>query len=286
MKKVPFLAAAALCASACSPSTVALRAAGRLIERGRPALTRESDPRIAEQALPGQLKLLEVLLESDPANPDLLASLAEGWTGYAYLFIEDADPARAAGLYKRAAGYGRRLLALKPAFAALDGASPEAAVSALASAGPADVRALYWTAAAWAGWANAAKSDPEALSALPRAVRLMERVLALDPGYENSGPDLFFGVYYAATPKIAGGDPARALKHFDAALARTERRYLPAQVMMMRHYAVAVLDEDLFRRLGAEVAAADPAALTDARLANEAARLKAKSLLEKTDDLF
>lgn len=286
MREIVLALCAALLAAACAPSTVALRAAASLIERGRPAILRESDIQLAKETLPGQLKLLEALLESDPANPDLLGSLAEGWTGYAYLFLDEEDPARAAAFYRRAAGYGLRLLARRSAFHNLGGLTPDALAAALPFAEASDVRGLYWTASAWAGWANTAKSDPEALTALSKAVRLMERVLALNPSFDNSGPDLFFGVYFAARPKIAGGDTARALRHFEAALARTERRYLQAQVLMMRHYAVAELDEELFRRLGAEVAAADPAALPDARLVNEISRIKAKSLLEKTDDLF
>ena len=285
MRKGAVLAAVLLC-SGCSLSTVALRTTASLVDRGRPALRRESDPEIAKAALPGQLKLVESLLESDPANPDLLASLAEGWAGYAYLFLDDEDPSRAAGLYRRAAGYGLRLLSRRKAFAGLDAMSPEALAESLKTAGPADARALYWTATAWAGWANAAKSDPEALAQLPRAVRLMERVLALDPGFEHGGPDLFFGVYYAARPALAGGDVKRSKRHFEAALAREGRRYLQAHYLMMRSYAVAALDKDAFLALGAELAAASADALPDARLANELAKRKAKSLLEKTDELF
>ncbi|MBI5595324.1 MAG: hypothetical protein HY928_04460 [Elusimicrobia bacterium] len=281
---LPLLALALL--PGCSLSTVALRATASLIDQGRPAARGESDPEIARLALPGQLKLVETLLESDAGNPGLLGTLAEGWAGYAYLFVEEADLARAAALYRRAALYGLRLLARKRAFKELDALSPDALDAALKEAGPADVRGLYWTATAWAGWANAAKSDPAALAAVPKAARLMERVLALDPAFEHGGPDLFFGVYYASRPRIAGGDSSRALKHFEAALAREGRTYLQAQYLMMRYFAVAELDEELFKRLGAELAAADPAALPDARLANEVARRRAAALLEKTDDLF
>lgn len=281
-----FLLLAGPLLAGCSVPTAALRTTAGLIDQGRPAVRRESDPEIARVALPAQLKMIESLLESDPGNPHLLASLAEGWAGYTYLFLEDTEPVRAAALYRRAAGYGLRLLARKKAFKDLERMSPEAFDAALAAAGKDDVRGLYWTATSWAGWANSAKSDPAALAVVPKAVHMMERVLALDPAFEHGGPDLFFGVYYAARPRLAGGDPTRALQHFEAALAREGRRYLHAQYLMMRYYAVGSLDEDLFRSLGSELAAADPAALPDGRLANEVARRKAAALLEKTDDLF
>ena len=285
MRQTAFLLSLSLIA-ACSPAGIALRTTARLVAEGRPALRTESDPEVAKAAIPGQLKLLEGLLVSDTANADLLAALAEGWAGYAFLFVEDEDPARAAGFYRRSAGYGLRLLARHEGWEALGSLPPDDLEAALKAATPADVSALFWTATAWAGWANVDKADPAALAAVPKAARLMERVLALDPAFENGGPDLFFGVYYASRPRIAGGDPSKALVHFEAALFRTGRRYLPAQYLMMRTYAAGQLDEPLFERLGAEAAAADPAALPQARLANEVAKRRAKALLEKKDELF
>ncbi|TBR25281.1 hypothetical protein EPO15_02465 [bacterium] len=285
MRLTAFLLSLSLIA-ACSPSKIALRTTARLVADGRPSLHEESDPEVAKAAIPAQLKLLEGLLVSAPANPDLLAALVEGWTGYSFLFVEDEDPARGAAFYRRAAGYGLRLLARREEWRGLDAKSPDDLDVLLREAEPRDVPALYWTATAWAGWANLDKADPAALAAVPKAARFMERVLALDPAFEHGGADLFFGVYYASRPRIAGGDPTKAREHFEKVLARTGRRYLPAQYLMMRSYAAGELDEELFKRLGAEAAAADPAALPDARLANEIAKRKAKALLEKKDEIF
>lgn len=285
MRKTAFLLSLSLIA-ACSPATVAVRTTARLVADGRPALRGEGDPEVAEAAIPAQLKLLEGLLVSDPGNPEMLIALAEGWTGYAFLFVEDKDPVRAASFYRRGAAYGLTLLARREEWRGLDAFTPEDLEAALRVAEPMDVPALYWTATAWAGWANADKGDPAALAVVPKAARLMEVVLRLDPAFEHGGPDLFFGVYYASRPRIAGGDPSKALVHFGRVFERTGRRYVPAHYLMMRTYAAGELDEELFKRLGAEAAAADPGALPDARLANEVAKRKAKALLEKMDELF
>lgn len=286
MRKTLLLLAAAVATTACSPSTIALRTTARLVANGRPALRGESDPDVAKASLPAQLKLLEGLLVGDPENADLLSALAEGWTGYAFLFIEDEDPARAAAFYKRAASYGLRMLGRREEWRGLDAKNADDLEELLARAEAADVPALFWTATAWAGWANMDKTDPAALAALPKAARMMTQVLRLDPAFENAGADLFFGVYYASRPRIAGGDPSKALVHFGRAFERTGRRYLPAQFLMMRSYAAGELDSELFKRLAAEVAAADASALSDARLANEVAKRKAKALLERFDELF
>lgn len=276
----------ALLLSACSLRTAAVRTTAAAVERGMPAFYGESDPDYAREAAPAELKLLETFLENDPANPRLLRILSEGFSGYAFLFLEDAQPDRAARFYQRSLAYALRLCARNASLKALDTLAPETLDSALRKAGFADVPGLYWTAFGQAGWANLAKSDADALAGLPRAAKLMARVLELDPGYQYGGADLWFGMYYSVRPKMAGGDLEKAKAHFEAALARTQGRFLTGKLLYAQHYAVGALDEELFKKLLSEVLEAPADALPQARLANEIAKRKAKALLEKTNDLF
>ena len=124
-----------------------------------------------------------------------------------------------------------------------------------------------------------------AVADLPKVAAAMERLRALDPGFYYGGADLFLGAYYALRPKMLGGDPARAKAHFEAALAASGGRFLTAKLLYAQYYAVAAQDADLFKRLNGEVLAESPD-LPEARLANAVAKLKAKRLLEKTDELF
>lgn len=266
--------------------TMAVRSTAALLEEGAAAFHQEPDPGLARDAMPGQLKLMESLLRNDPENPRLLAALSEGFVGYAFLFVEDAEPDRAKELYRRAAGYGLRLLGTNKTLRGLERLGPKEMTATLRQAGPDDVPGLYWTAYAWAAWANLDKNDPEALAAVPKAVRMMRRVLELEPGFQFGGPDTFFGVYYCARPRIAGGDPKKGDEHFRKAAARTKGRFLMAKTLRAQHCAVAVFDEDLFRSLNREVLDSSAGALEDARLANEVAKLKSKKLLESFDDLF
>ncbi len=287
MRKLPSLAAAFLITaglSACSLRTIAVRTTADLLVRGASAFYEEPDPGHAQSAMAGQLKLLEALLKNDLKNPGLLKSLAEGYTGYAFLFFEDQEPERAKGFYRRAAGYGLRLLG-RGRLAGIEGLKPKAMKEALAKARAKDVPGLYWTAYAWAGWTNLDKNNPEALAVLPKAARFMERVLELDGGYQYAGSDVFFGVYYAGRPKIAGGDPERGRRHFEAAIARSPD-FLTNRLLFAKYYAVNVLDEELFRKILAEIGSADLGALPEARLANVVAQIKSKKLLEQIDDLF
>ena len=287
-REIPLISLAFLAASAsgCGLRTLAVRSTAGLIEAGAPSFHREADLDLAREALPSQLKLLESLLESDPANPALLKSLSEGFTAYAFLFVEEERPERARELYRRALDYSLRLAGLDPALASLRTMTPDALDAALSRTTRRSVPGLYWSAYAWSAWANLAKDDPEALFGLPKAARLMKRVLDLDPGFQFGGADLWFGVYYSARPQIAGGELSKSRAHFEASLGRSGGDFLLAKTLFAKWYAVAALDEELFRRLHEEVLAAPPDALPQARLANEAAKRQSKKLLEKIHELF
>jgi len=288
MRKASFAAIFAVISlfSGCIPRKITVRATAGLIKGGISAVYEESDPQFAREALPGQLKLMEVLLKNDPKNADLLRSLAEGYTGYAYLFLEETDPKRAAALYKRASEYGLRLLARNARLRGLSEMNGAEIERTLRHAVKSDVPALFWTAQAWAGRANMAKNDASALANLPKAVPLMRRVLELNPDYQYGGADLFFGVYYAGRPKMAGGDPEKGKTYFESALKRTDRKFLTSQLMYAQYYAVAVMDEDLFKSLLREIDSAPADALAQAVLPNAVSKEKSRKLLEKIDELF
>jgi len=272
--------------SGCVPRSLTVRATAKVLDHGINAVYEETDPVFARDSMPGQLKLMEVLLQSDPRNPQLLKSLAEGYFGYAFLFLQDEEPDRAAALFRRSAAYGLRLLGRDSKWAGLRDMPREKMVATLQTAKKGDVPGLYWTANAWAGWANLEKSDTSALAVVPKAARIMKRVLELDPDFQFGGPDLFFGVYYASRPRMAGGDPERGKAHFESALKRTKRKFLMAHLLYAQFYTVAVLEEEQFKSLIAEIRNAPEDLLPEAALLNAVAKLKSEKLLEQFDDLF
>lgn len=272
--------------SGCVPRTLTVRATAKVLDHGVAAVYEETDPVFAKDSMPGQLKLMEVLLRSDPRNSRLLKSLAEGYFGYAFLFLQEDEPDRAAALYRRSAAYALRLLGRDSKWTGLSDMPREKMAAALKTASRGDVPGLYWTANAWAGWANLEKSDTSALAVVPKAVRIMKRVLELDPDFQFGGPDLFFGIYYASRPRMAGGDPEKGKAHFESALNRTKRRFLMAHLLYAEYYTVAVLKEEQFKSLIAEIRDAPGDLLPEAALINAVTKLKSEKLLERFDDLF
>lgn len=288
MRKALFLAAAAASLTACAATRerLALDSTAALLERGRASVLDEPDWQLAKDAMPAQLKLVESLLASAPGDRRLRRMAAEGFGGGAFLFVEDADPARAKGLYLRGRDHALAALALKPAFAGLAAKPLDDFSAALKAATADDVPDLFWAGFSWGGFVNLSKDDAAALADLPKVVALMARVRELDPAYHFAGADLFFGVYYASRPVLLGGDPKKAKEAFERAHKATKGDYLMTHVLDARWYAVAVQDKELYTQLLKKVLESPSGRLPEARLTDEAAKRKAAAYLEKTDDLF
>lgn len=250
------------------------------------AFERETNVKQAREAGPGMLKMLDGFLISSPDNPDLLLAGARMNTTFAFALIEEEDPARARDLYARARGYGERLLARRKGLPDLLRKGGPELDAALAGLGKKDLGPLFWTAFAWGSAVNLQRNSAEAVADLPTVQAVMQRVLALDETYHHAGPHLFFGVTYGSRTKAMGGDPDRSREHFEACLRLTGRKFLLAQVLYARCYAVGVQDRGLFTKLLEEVRDAPADLDPEQALANAIAKERAGRLLKKIDDLF
>lgn len=261
------LAVAAALASGCSLNRTAARVTAGVIDEGLPAVYAQGDAKYAREALPANLQLMEILLASAPGDRRLLANAAQGFCGYAMLFLEDEDDARASGFYLKGEGYALR---------ALKGAGPE-------NARKADAPALFWHTFCKASYINLNKDKPEAVAALPELEPAIKKLLELDPAYYHGGPHALAGAYDAMRPKMFGGDPERAKAAFERALAA--ENFLFYRYLYARHAAVAAQDAELFEKLLGEVLSA-PEKEGDTRLPDAVAKARARKLLEKKDELF
>lgn len=283
--RISVLLGIVLCLSGCSMKMLALRSTVSLLDQGKRAFYSESDTILAREAMGSQLKLLEALLENDPDNRKLLLLLAESFSGYAFLFLDDSEPDRAKVFYQRGRNYAlKRLSRGRPAWKGeLNSSAIETAAQALKAA---DMPALFWAAHAWGGWINLSRDDMDAVADLPIVAVMMEEVRRRSPGFNFAGPHLFFGAYYASRPRMLGGDPKKSRAHFDEARRINKGKFLMAKVLEARYYAVATQDEELYKKLLTEVAEAPAGALPDSRLIDEVAKKKAKALMERTDEFF
>jgi len=257
-----------------------------MVESQYTSINEETDPTLAQQAIPASLKMLEGLLKGDPENESLLKNLSEGFCGYAFSFVEDTDPQRASRLYLRGRGYAERLLTANGAPDHLTGQNPEQLKNSLQALDVDYLPGLYWLGQCWAGWLMLNLDDLQAFAAISKVEAVLQRALELDESYHYAGPHLLLGAFYGGRSKLLGGNPDKARGHFDQCLQLTRNKFLMAKVIYAKTFAVQMQDRPLFKKLLGEVMDAPADILPEQQLANAVAKQKAQKLLESADDLF
>ncbi|TMQ68587.1 MAG: hypothetical protein E6K80_14080 [Candidatus Eisenbacteria bacterium] len=291
------LASALVLACGCSLKRMAVNSVANSIASGGDVFARDDDPELVRDALPFGLKTMESLLETVPRHRALLLTACEGYTQYAYGFLqleaERIEPTnydeamrlqgRALRLFLRARDFGIRGLEVRhPGLGKRLPARPDSAVRALKKD---DVPLIYWTAVAWGGAINVGKDRPELTADVEVVKALIARGLELDEGYD-------FGALHEAMilmeslPPAMGGSPQRAHAHFVRAveLARGERS--SPYVTFAQSMSVATQNRREFRRLLQQALAIDPDQHPKHRLENLLIQRKARTLLARQDDLF
>jgi hypothetical protein len=286
MRLVALLCSAAVLTFAGCVQQIAVSTVGSIIDDGFDALTEEQDLALAKDALPANLKLLEVLAKNEPDNRQLLRLLSEGYSSYSLGFVEDEDADRARMFYLRGRDYALRILQQDGPLAKALESSLDDLHAELATRGKGDVPALFWAAFGWGAYINLSLTEPQALVDLPRVEALMQFVASRDSSYYYGVADVFLGALYGGRSKLLGGDPVRAKQHFERALRINEGKFLMTYIYYARSYAVQQQDEALFEDLLGKVEQASLDVAPKARLANAIAKKKAKLMMARKTDLF
>ncbi len=148
-----------------------------------------------------------------------------------------------------------------------------------------DVPVLFGFASAWATWIQANSDDWNATIQLPKVAALMERVIALDEGYDHGNAHVYMGVLSTQLPAEVGGKPEVGRQHFERANELSAGRNLMVNVLFAKYYARLVFDQQLHDSLLNAVLASDTEA-RDLTLSNALAQQQAKELLEGSNDFF
>ncbi|GAA5110286.1 hypothetical protein GCM10023339_11020 [Alloalcanivorax gelatiniphagus] len=237
-----------------------------------------------EAGLPSYLLMIDGLIVNWPERESLLLTGADLYGAYAGLFVD--DPARAARLNDKALGYALRAACVHqrqycqarkmdvPAFEAL-----------LADADQDDVPVLFTLGSAWAGYIQTHSDDWNAVAELSRVRLLMERVVALDEGYQYGQAYMYLGVLNSLLPASLGGQPDAARADFLRAIELSDGDNLLARVLYARHYARLVFDRQLHDTQLRAVLDAD-VDVADLTLQNAYAKREARRLLDSADEYF
>jgi tetratricopeptide (TPR) repeat protein len=286
----------ALVLGSCSPRKYAANQIGNAIAGSGDVFTSDDDPELVREAIPFGLKTMESLLKESPRHAGLLLAACQGFTQYAYAFVQmDADNAatdfekqqalrdRALKLYLRARGYGLRGLELKHR-----GITQRLAADPLSAAQEVTLREqplLYWTAAAWGSAIALGKDRPELVADFPTVKALMQRALALDENFEGGAIHEAM-ISFEAVPPEMGGSVERAREHFERAVAISKGAKPGPYVTLAETVAVLKQDHKEFEDLLNRALAIDPERNQSARLVTILMQRKARALLAREDELF
>ena len=228
------------------------------------------------------LQKYEALYATNPADRDIALYLVRGW-----YFLGDGhetDKAAKLAAWATAIEWGRRCLAINSEFTGLLAKGDETEATASRAFTSADVPCLYWTSSALGKWAKAS-GIAVTLKHLPTVKAYMTRVGELEPTYYYSGPDRYWGAYYAAIPSFAGKDLGKSHDYFDKALA-TYPDFLGTHVLLAGEWAVKKQDKATFEKELNWVLQAPVDRLPEVKPEMEAEQRKAKALLDAEADLF
>jgi uncharacterized protein YceK len=248
------------------------------------AIRANKDLQTVKDGAPAYLLLMDAMVQQDPESPALLLGAADLYSFYGGVFVD--DQARAVLFANKAMGYATEGSCLQDAlfcdWASLD---REAYEARLAELEPDHLATLNTVASVWVGWIQANSDDWNAIAQLNRVQQMIERVVALDPNYEQGTAQLYLGVLHTLLPPLQGGKPELGRSHFEAAIAASEGRNLLAKTYFAKFYARMVFEQELHHRLLTEVIDAD---FDDPQfnLMNELAKQEARMLLADEADYF
>ncbi len=276
-----------------------------ILVNGIDSFVQEPDAVLGEQALAGNLKLIEGVVATYPDDRAFLQMAAMARANYAFGFVQDdleavrlAHPdqrvlhdrllARVLASYRLGRQYAERALQQNSAFAdrvadrSLDALPKADFESALATLEKDDAEALFWLAFNWGGAVQAAL-DPSAATQLPKLELMSARVLALDPTvFYGVGPHLMAGVLNGFRSPALGGRPDVAARHFDE--ARRQGGLSLPDVLKAQWVYAQTEQAAAFKRTLRQVI--DQPARPDRALLETLAKKKACRLLANLDSYF
>ncbi len=272
--------------SACSISQLTVRAAMPLIEGGISAMNRQGDLQLAGTALPSNISLIEGMLVNDPNNSNLRLYAAQAYYGYAFGFVEDSEPTRAAQLYQQGYLHAQHALFAQGLNQEAMKGNLEQLQKSINTLSHSSVPALFWAASCKAKAIDLARDKAQNLAQLPKAVMLMQRVLDLDEDYYMSGAHIFFGVYYGSKSPMLGGNYALSEQHFKHANTFNQNKLLVVGLLQAQYLERQRFNKEAFHQLLTQIIEASDTLYPEQQLTNQISKHKASLLLKKEDQWF
>ncbi len=254
----------------------------QLMAAAKAAYANRGDQAQAKAAVDAWTKAGEI----DPTNVEALNELTHAIYFYSdcHLRFDEDNPEAYKNMHEQGIRAAERALsAMSPAFAEKMAAGEriEDAISVLnASAVP----ALYWRSSNMGRWAIL-ESFATLLSYKDEIREIMEFCLANNSDYFYSGPNRYFGVFYAKAPSFAGGDMKKSAAFFNTAI-EAYPDYYGTRILMAEEWAVKEDNRPLFEELVNYVLKGDPNVIPELVPESMCEQRKARKLMAEIDDIF
>jgi hypothetical protein len=205
-----------------------------LAETGLPAFEQEEDLVLLAEAIPAHIKLLEMVLVSDPQNPDLLLLLSRLYGAYSFAILETEwerlafapSPGKSNSnelelLEMRMERYFAK--GIESARAAMEARHPGAGALMnqprevgifFQSLGARDVPLLFWFGFNLGFYVQHKMDAIDVMAKAHLVEKAMKRVCELDPDYYFGHADVIMMVFHASRPPMMGGNLEVAEKHY------------------------------------------------------------------------
>ena len=280
MKTLWPLLVCSLLLSGCSVRRMGVRAVTPVLDDFVTALFAEPDLALAKTAFESDIKLIEGLrLNND--SPRLQELHAMALTGYALVFCENVDDARASRFYLRAHQVGLQMLGTNPF--ELEQPAFDAWLAGLDAK---DQPALFWAAFPYGAWMALNLAESEAVFRLPRVEQMTARCSELDPEFFFGAGELFAGALFCVKPRFVGGDPEKGQALFQQVAKGPAHDMLLPLYFEARYFCPAALDETRFDAILQELQTFDASRRPEYLLMNQWAREEIMKLEERRGELF
>lgn len=267
----------------CSLASCSRLITGTVIKPAIGNLQQQTDIELVCEGAPSYLLMLDSMLVSTPDSRDLLMIAAQSYSAYVTALEECGGSAdRMDAIAEKAQTYGLKLLSpLLPSGRITDMAVFERKLEDL---GKGDVPYVFWGATGWLTSILRGHGSPETVADIVYIEKIMARLLELDESYQGGSIHLFFGAYHAARPEMFGGDMLQSSRHFERALAISDRKFLLTHVTYAEKTARMTMNRELHDSLLEEVLAFPLESAPEFALSNRIARNRAEKLL--AEDYF
>ena len=284
--KLKLSIAFAICIAVTGCASLIDRATGKFANQLSAAILNTNDPATIRDGLPAYLILLDAMIEGEPNSVDTLLAAANLNGAYSGNFVASEDASRKQRLAAKAMSYARRAVCVEQlALCEALTRDPQSFEIALAKISDREIKLFYGLASAWSGYIQAYRDDWDAIADLPKLEAVLNRVVAIDPNYQQGMPLVYLGVLNSLRPEAIGGQPEKGRAYFERAWEISGQRNLFAKTLQAEFNARLLFDQKQHDALLQDVIAADPIA-SGFTLMNTLAQQRAVQLLESGKDYF